>query len=83
MSYLCQMASFKFHEEGHVSNGLSCEQFSAEEFPACQPTRLQPYTGNRNEAFAAAAAANIPYNVVTGGEGTPIDRGSAGHGFAP
>ena len=67
--------AFKFHEEGHVSNGLM-EAFS-EEFPNIN-LLVEPYTGNRNEAFAAATAANIPYDVVTGGEGTPIDRGLQG-----
>lgn len=67
--------AFKFHEEGHVSNGLM-EAFS-EEFSNIN-LLVEPYTGNRNEAFAAAAAANIPYDVVTGGEGTPIDRGLQG-----
>lgn len=67
--------AFRFHEEGHVSNGLM-EAFSAE-FPGIN-LLIEPYTGNRNEAFAAAAAANIPYDVVTGGEGTPIDRGLQG-----
>jgi len=67
--------AFKFHEEGHVSNGLM-EAFSAE-FSNIN-LLVEPYTGNRNEAFAAAAAANIPYDVVTGGEGTPIDRGLQG-----
>lgn len=67
--------AFKFHEEGHVSNGLM-EAFSAEN-PGIN-LLIEPYTGNRNEAFAAATAANIPYDVVTGGEGTPIDRGLQG-----
>ncbi len=67
--------AFRFHEEGHVSNGLM-EEFSAEN-PGIN-LLIEPYTGNRNEAFAAAAAANIPYDVVTGGEGTPIDRGLQG-----
>ena len=67
--------AFKFHEEGHVSAGLM-EAFSAE-FDNIN-LLVEPYTGNRNEAFAAAAAANIPYDVVTGGEGTPIDRGLQG-----
>ncbi len=67
--------AFKFHEEGHVSNGLVMA--FGEEFPNIN-LLVEPYTGNRNEAFAAAAAGNIPYDVVTGGEGTPVDRGLQG-----
>ena len=67
--------SFKFQEEGHVSGGLVTA--FGEEFPNVN-LLVEPYSGNRNEAFAAAAAANIPYDVVTGGEGTPIDRGLQG-----
>ena len=67
--------SFKFQEEGHVSGGLVAA--FGEEFPNVNLI-VEPYSGNRNEAFAAAAAANIPYDVVTGGEGTPIDRGLQG-----
>ena len=67
--------SFMFQEEGHVSGGLVAA--FGEEFPNVNLI-VEPYSGNRNEAFAAAAAANIPYDVVTGGEGTPIDRGLQG-----
>ncbi len=67
--------SFMFQEEGHVSGGLVAA--FGEEFPNVN-LLVEPYSGNRNEAFAAAAAANIPYDVVTGGEGTPIDRGLQG-----
>lgn len=67
--------AFQFHEESHVSGGLVTS--FGEEFPNINLI-VEPYTGNRNEAFAAAAAADIPYDVVTGGEGTPIDRGLQG-----